>query len=267
MTIRGSDIRLLPEFINTFIHAQVDAVIDCYGDSIRNNENKRRFPARYIKLPLIVDYPVSASREMPRDMQAPIKTVSDVFKIVYLGRFDPVKIDNGLPILELIDAADIINQEHDYRFHIYYIGGGDTTILGDMQQRVDALDLNHCISFLGPKNNVNDYLTFCDLGVGGIAFNAVSQEFACLKKGQLMFTGNHNLETPWKDKVNTLFFTPGDVSGLADVLIYAMEDRKRLEKIGKEAHRMMRRYVKDLQDGGADYGQAFLKIVNQGKAE
>jgi hypothetical protein len=81
-----------------------------------------------------------------------------------------------------------------------------------------------------------------------------------------MFTGNHNLETPWKDKVNNLFFIPRDVRGLVDALIYAMEDRNRLEKIGKEAHRIMSRYVKDLQDGGVEYGQAFLKIVNQGKS-
>ena len=263
MTIRGSDIRRLPEFINKFIHTQVDAVIDCYGDSIRNNENKKRFPANYIKLPLIVDYPLSTYREMPRDMQVPIKTEFDAFKIVYLGRFDQTKIDNGLPILELIDAADIINREYDCRFHIFYIGDGDITIIRDMQRRINALDLSNCITFLGPKNNVNDYLAFCDLGVGGIAFNAVSQEFSCLKKVQLLYAGNQNLETPWKDKVNTLFFTPGDVSGLADALMYAMEDRKRLEKIGKKAHRMMSRYVKDLQDGGADYGQTFLKIVNQ----
>jgi len=265
MTVRGSDIRLLPRFLNLFIHAQVDAVIDCYGDSINNNRNKRNFPAHYIKLPLIVELPVSTLPEMPGDMRAPIAVEPEIFKVVYLGRFDRVKIEAGLPILELIDAADIISREHDYRFHIFYIGGGDAAIMADMQQRVDALDLNHCITFLGPKNKVNDYLTFCDLGVGGIAFNAVSQEFACLKKPQLMFAGNHNLETPWKDKVNNLFFRARDVRGLADAMVYAMEDRKRLAKVGTEAHRMMRGYVKDLQDGGADYREAFFKIVNKGK--
>jgi glycosyltransferase involved in cell wall biosynthesis len=267
MTVRGSDIRLLPEVINKFIHTQVDAVIDCYGDSIRNNENKKKYPAHYIKLPLIVDDPVSTLPEMPRDMWTPIKTESDVFKVVYLGRFNQVKIDNGLPILELIDAADIINRECDNRFHIFYIGGGDAAIIAKMQHRINALDLKHCITFLGPKNNVNDYLAYCDLGIGGIAFNAVSQEFACLKKAQLMYAGNHNLDTPWKDKVNTLFFRARDVRGLADAMIYAMADRKRLEKIGMEAHRMMSRYVKNLKDGGAEYGQAFFKIIKKGKDE
>ena len=263
MTIRGSDIRLLPKCLNRFIHANVTAVVDCYGDQKRNNENKKNFPANYIKLPLIVEAPDPTVKKMPQDMQAPLGMRKNVFNIIYLGRFDPVKIDDGLPILHLIDAADIINRNADQDFHIFYIGDGNAAIKSRMKKKIENYGLNHCITLLGPKQHVNDYLLFCDLGVGGIAFNAVSQEFSCLKKAQLLFEGNHNLETPWKDKINTLFFKAGNINELADIIIYAMEDRQRLEEIGNRAYNMMSRYVKNLNDGGVLYLQAFSEILTK----
>jgi glycosyltransferase involved in cell wall biosynthesis len=264
MTARGSDVRLLPKWLNRFIHANVNAVVDCYGDQKWNNENIKNFPANYIKLPLIVDSKVSALKKMPQDMYEPLKEKGDTFIIVYLGRFDQVKIDDGLPVLTLIDAARILHRDYNKNFHIFYIGDGDIVIKSMMPKRVKQYHLGHCITFLGPKENVNDYLTFCDLGVGGIAFNAVSQEFSCLKKAQLMFEGDYNQETPWKDKINTLFVRVEDITNLADVMAYAMENRVRLEEIGNRAYKMMDHYVKDLNHGGAIYCQAFSEILKKG---
>ncbi len=264
MTTRGSDIRLLPMFLNKFIHANVDAVVDCYGDQKWNNEYKKSFTANYIKLPLIVEYPIATSKQMPQDMHEPLREKNDVFIIIYLGRFDQVKIDDGLPILHLIDAARVINRNYNKKFHIFYIGDGDTAIKSKMRKQVKKYRLDHCITFLGPKRHVNDYLRFCDLGVGGISFNAVSQEFSCLKKAQLLFEGNYNQETPWKDKVNTLFVKADDINELADTITYAMEDRLRLQEIGDRAYDMMNRYVKDLNAGGAIYLHAFAEVLTKG---
>ena len=46
-----------------------------------------------------------------------------------------------------------------------------------MLRLIKNYDLQRNISILGSKINVLDYIQFCHLGVGGIAFNAVSQEF------------------------------------------------------------------------------------------
>jgi glycosyltransferase involved in cell wall biosynthesis len=264
MTVRGSDIRLLPVFLNKFIHANVDAVIDCYGDQKWNNANKKSFPANYIKLPLIVENSMSTSKQMPSDMREPLREKKDVFIITYLGRFDKVKLEDGLPVLHLIDAASILNRDYNRNFHMFYIGDGDPAIKSKMKQQVKKYHLDHCITFLGPKRAVNDYLSFCDLGVGGIAFNAVSQEFSFLRKAQLLFEGGYNQETPWEDKINTLFVKPADIDDLVDAIAYAMEDRRRLEKIGNSAYDMMNRYVKNSNDGGALYLRAFSEILNKG---
>jgi hypothetical protein len=117
---------------------------------------------------------------------------------------------------------------------------------------------------LGPKNDVNNYLTFCDLGIGGIAFNAVSQEFSMLGKPQLLFEGPYNLETPWKNKENCLMTKPGDVDQLTSALAYALSNRDVLRRIGRRAQTMMKKYVKNMKDGGAEYLHAFSSIISQG---
>jgi glycosyltransferase involved in cell wall biosynthesis len=263
MTVRGSDIRLLPRALNRFIHAHVDAVVDCYGDQKSNYDNQRNFPAAYVKLPLIVANPPAASPTMPKDMRAALAHKKHPFVILYVGRFDQVKIDSGLPVLTLIEAADIIRQSHGADFHIIYVGDGHAQIKAKMQNMVSQFGLENWVSFLGAKNNVYDYMQYCDLGVGGIAFNAVSQEFSHLKKSQLLFKGLHNRQTPWEDKVSTLFFEAQHVESLSETIIYAMADRTRLEKIGRQAHALMNRYVQKMQPGGAAYMRAFANIIAQ----
>jgi len=264
LTVRGSDVRLLPKYLNRFIHWNVDAVIDCYGDQKWNNDNKRNFPAKYIRLPLIVEHFATTALKMPRDMSAPIQNRKDVFKIIYLGRFDRIKMDDGLPILHLIDAAKRLEQCYKGKFHIFYIGDGDPAILSEMKSRIKALIQRHCITLLGPKSCVNDYLRFCDLGIGGIAFNAVSQEFSILGKPQLLFEGDYNQETPWRNRTNCLMIKGGDVDELEYALEYALKNRESLKKMGGRAQMMMKKYVKDMKDGGDDYLHAFSSIINQG---
>jgi len=265
MTVRGSDIRLLPKTLNRFIHAHVDAVVDCYGDQKSNYENQKNFPANYVKLPLITEDPAKVSPAMPADMLAAIRQGPPPFIIIYLGRFDRIKIESGLPVLDLIEAANLIRENHSIDFHIFYIGDGDTEIRARMQDQIAEYGLQHYISLLGPKKNVYDYLRFCNLGIGGIAFNAVSQEFSCLDKAQLLFEGSNNRETPWEDRVSTLFFKAQDVHSLSRALVYAMKDKNRLKNIGRQAHALMNRYVQNPANGGAAYVQAFSKLITQSK--
>ena len=263
MTVRGSDVRLLPKFMNRFSHATADAVLDCYGDQKWNNDNKKDFPANYIKLPLIVERPATIAEKMPQDMHAPVQNREDVFKILYLGRLDSVKIDDGLPILHLLDAAVRLEKSYKGKFHLFYIGDGDSAIVSEIRSGIERLNLKHCVTLLGAKNHVNDYLPFCDLGVGGIAFNAVSQEFSILGKPQLLFEGSYNEETPWRDKVNCLKINAHDADALAIAIGYALENRQRLNQIGENAQEMMGQYVKDIKSGGADYVRAFSYLIKK----
>ena len=80
--------------------------------------------------------------------------------------------------------------------------------------------------------NVLDYVQFCDLGVGGIAFNGVSEEFTIMGKPQILVKGIDNENTPWRHGVNCIFVESDDQIDLTEKLIWAYEHRDELKNIG-----------------------------------
>jgi hypothetical protein len=117
---------------------------------------------------------------------------------------------------------------------------------------------------LGPKMNVLDYVQFCDLGVGGIAFNGVSEEFTIMGKPQILVNGIDNENTPWRHGVNCIFVESDDQIDLTEKLIWAYEHRYELKNIGKRAKADMRKYIVDSNAGGRLYLGAFSILLKRG---
>jgi glycosyltransferase involved in cell wall biosynthesis len=259
VTARGSDLRLLPVWLNRFIHYQVDAAIDCFGPQPRNVQYKKRYSARFITLPLIVHN--DATGRVPDDIRGVVDGKGDAFIILYVGRFDQAKLHHDrLPVIELIHASNILKQR-DMRFHVFYIGGGDESIRRELVELIDTYGLQDYVTLLGVRTNVADYLRYCHLGVGGIALNAVSQEFAINGKAQILVEGRVNEGTPWRHDVNALFIKPGDPEDMAQKLQWSIENRERLEKIGRNAKEEMGKYMVDSQLGGALYLKEFQHLI------
>jgi hypothetical protein len=112
---------------------------------------------------------------------------------------------------------------------------------------------------------VLDYIKFCHLGVGGIAFNAVSQEFTISGKAQILMEGDDNTGTPWCHGVNSIFIKPDDQRDLAEKLMWAMKNRDQVKKIGKNAKDEMGEYIVDSKLGGMLYLREFNNIINMDK--
>ncbi len=212
VTARGSDIRLLPIFINRFIFKVVDAAVDCYGPQKWNNDNKRTFQSNYIQLPLIISE--TKKYDIPLDMKDIIADRPDCFKIIYLGRFDDIKLKySELPLLTLIEAASVLKAKN-YDFKVFFIGDGEVGLKNKMNKITNDLGLTSDIYFLGFKANVNEYICHADLGIGGIALNTVCQEFSTYYIPQVIVDNHENIETFWKDKVNALIIKPNDCKNL-----------------------------------------------------
>ena len=259
LTARGSDLRLLPKWLNRFIHLNVDAAIDCFGPQAWNNEYRKNFPARYVRLPLIVYN--DASAEMPTDMTEMIERKPDTFIILYVGRFDYIKIvDNKLPLITLIEAGKILKTSQ-MNFHVFYVGDGEKSLKTQLSGLIDKFGLHDCVTLLGQKTNVLDYMKFCHIGLGGIAFNAVSQEFTLSGKAQIFVKSEDNKDTPWQHLRNALFVNPDDQNDLAEKLIWAMENPEETKKLGETAKKEMGEYIVDSQVGGKLYLQEFEKIA------
>jgi glycosyltransferase involved in cell wall biosynthesis len=264
VTARGSDLRLLPVWINRFIHYQVDAAIDCFGPQPRNVAYKRRFSARFITLPLIVHN--DATGRVPDDIRGVVDGKEDAFIILYVGRFDKGKLRHDrLPVITLIHASKIL-KERGMKFHVFYIGGGDASITRELLELVDAYGLQGYVTLLGVRTDVTDYIQCCHLGVGGIALNAVSQEFAINGKAQILIEGRVNEATPWRHGVNALFVRPDDPEDMAQKLQWSIENRERVKKIGENAREEMGKYVVDSKKGGALYLKEFRNLIGAEKS-
>ncbi len=261
VTARGTDLRNVPRRLNQFIHHKVDAAIDCFGLQPLNEWYKRTFSGRFLTLPLIVH--IDPCDKMPEDMKDRIKGDDETFKILYVGRFDEFKIEyNKLPIFDLVKAAAILKGKGSH-FHIFYIGGGSRAIEEKLFRLITTLGLTDRVFLLGAKANPTDYIQFADLGVGGIAFNAVSQEFTVLGKPQLLMGVPDNINTPWKDRRNAIFVRPNSVDDLVTRLQWCLENRDRLRRIGEAARKDMAEYMVDSSQGGNIYLESFRKILDK----
>lgn len=259
LTARGSDLRLVPSWLNRYIHSTVDAAIDCFGPQPWNDQYKSRFPAHYIKLPHMVHNDPSGI--MPEDMKKILHDESYIFVVLYVGRFDYIKLDyNKLPLVDLIYASNIL-KTRNMKFHVYYIGGGNEIIKKRMLSLIDEYGLHDYVKLFGVKTNVPDYVQFCHLGVGGVAFNAVSHEFTVNEKPQILVKGLDNENTPWRHCINAIFVKPDDQEDLAEKLMWAMNHPDELKKIGKKAKEDMAEYIIDSKSGGRLYLRAFSDLI------
>ncbi|MBW1786939.1 MAG: glycosyltransferase [Deltaproteobacteria bacterium] len=261
VTARGSDLRLLPEWLNRYVFAHVDSAIDCFGPFPWNEENKRQFPSRYIKLPLLVeDRPPGG---IPEDMKRVLAGKPGAFIVLYAGRFDRLKLNlNRLPLYDLIHAGRLLKSGAG-RFHVFYLGDGDPETKRSMARLIVRLGLEDTVTLLGPRVNVLDYIHFCDIGVGGIAFNGVSQDFTAAEKPQLLVKGPDNAGSPWRDRVNAVFIEPESRADLVKKLAWAMKHREEIRSIGKGAKADMKAHMVESGSGAGLYLADFRRLLKR----
>jgi glycosyltransferase involved in cell wall biosynthesis len=253
VTIRGSDIRLIPEFINRYIIKRVSAVIDCFGPYPQNVEILKKFKAPYVKLPLIVKEP--GEKIMPKKVRGP----NEPFTIVYLGRLDPIKLEVGL--FTLLEAAHRLVQK--YELKCIYVGNG--TLKNDLMQKVQELNLEKSVRFEGYQLDIYPYLQKANLVIGGIATNAVCQEATASNNVQLIPKINGMHENIWTDKVNALLYEPGDADSMMQAIEFAIENPDTVEKIRQSVQNTAKDFIVWGRRGGQIYMQAFEKIIAQSR--
>ena len=260
LTPRGSDIRMLPKWLNKWIFKKVDATIDCYGPQKWTADLKKNFPSNFITLPLLSEKVEDGG--MPEDLLQ-LKGFSECdLKILFLGRIDPVKKDLfGLPLFEIIAAAKVLLDE-GIDIQVCFIGGGDEDIIADLIKLIADLDIQDNIHLLGFRKKPIPYFEYFDAGLGGIAFNSVSQEFARNALLQILVNTLDNRDTPWVNEKNCYFVEQGSTESIVDVLRMIFRRKENDTVIRNAAYEMISKYVTTPEEGGAKYLSAFSKIMN-----
>lgn len=252
LTSRGSDIRMMPRFLNTFIINNLNALVDCFGPYPEILELKREFPAQYITLPVIVKEP---PRTRPDEV---VKKEKGDYLIVFVGRFDQTKQKLGFGFFTLLDAMNILRK--GYSVKCIYVGDGP--LRDDLEEKTHQLHLENIAEFVGHQENVYPYIESADLVVGGCALNAVAQE-ACLKeKLQLLPTIEMWQKNLWEDKINCLLYATEDPYSMASAIEYAIMHPNKIEKIIMKVRDMSQKYLVTGMQGGEIYLKAFQKVID-----
>jgi len=253
LTTRGSDLRLIPKWINKFIFKHVDGVIDCFGPDYKKILDE--LSANYIRLPVIVAEPKSIEREKDNDSYK-----KDNFVVVMLSRLDKTKHEKfGMAFFSLLDVLAELSQK--YKLKCIFVGDGE--LRSEIENRVSTLRLEKIVEFVGYQKNIFSYLRKADLVLGGVGLNAVSQEATLLGKVQLMPKIPFWYESIWFDKVNVILYDPNETSSILEGIEFAILNQEKMKKISVMAIKTGREYIITRKSGGLRYIKEFSKIISK----
>jgi glycosyltransferase involved in cell wall biosynthesis len=261
ITARGSDLRLLPGWLNRWLHRRVDAAIDCFGPQPWNVAYKKAYPARYLRLPLSVD--TGNPRDRAPELEAAAREAGSPLIVLYIGRFDQIKLKhNRLPLIDLIAAAGILKSQ-GVPVRVFYLGDGERQIERRMREAIFAHGVNDEVTLLGPRVQVAPYARTCHLGIGGIALNGVAHDFTVNGKPQILMTTPENEQTPWRDGVNALLVPPDDPVALAERIAWAATHRDEIRRLGEDAKKRFKDLMTDTHEAGRLYLAAFQSLLEE----
>ena len=253
LTIRGSDIRIIPRWINRFVCKNVDANLFAYAHIPFCKKQVKDYPGKYfLDIPLIVP-----STENKKD-RSKIEKSKGAFLIVFIGRFDSYKLNLGLGFFTLLNAISILSSKYP-QIHCIYVGDGE--FREKLVQSAIDLQIEKNVQFDGYKKDVYSYIQAADLVVGGIGIDTITQESSINKKPQLMPKIKDWYEGLWQDKENALLYEPQDTESMAEAIRYAVENEKYLKKIGDNAYKTVSSFIKGIEESGTYYIKAFQKVL------
>jgi glycosyltransferase involved in cell wall biosynthesis len=253
LTTRGSDLRLIPKWINKFVFKHVDGVIDCFGPDYKKILDE--LPAKFIRLPVIVAEPQSIEGVNDNNFYT-----KDNFVIVMISRFDKTKHEKfGMAFFSLLEVLAELSQK--YKLRCFFVGDGELRL--ELENRVSTLRLEKIVEFVGYQKNVFPYLSKADLVLGGVGLNAVSQEATLLGKVQLMPKIPLWYESIWFDKVNAILYNPSKTSSILEGIEFAILNHKKMEKISTMAIKTGEKYIITRKSGGLKYIKAFSEIIDE----
>lgn len=149
------------------------------------------------------------------------KFISDSFTIISVGRLDPVKQFDKIPLI-----AKEIKQKTDIAFRWYIIGGGDANIEQMINENIKKYNLEDVVILLGAKTNVYPYMKKSDLYVS----TSLSESFPLVineaKVLNIPIVAN-DFGSAKESVENNIDGYIVPIKGMSDIIISLMNDEKR----------------------------------------
>jgi glycosyltransferase involved in cell wall biosynthesis len=266
VTVRGTDLRDFPKWLNRYLLKRVDFSIDCFSGTFWSQTNKKMFPSNWVSLPQLLNEKLKGEPKLYTTIESFHNLNQNKLKVVYTGRLDLEKIELGnAPIFELLDVMTEAKRE-GFGFSLVYFGGGE--LLNKLKQRCIELGVKNEVLFCGHVSNPEAYFHLFDFGVGGISINAVAQEYAMAELPQLQprfcvdFPYGENY---WTDRGNIYLFEPKSVKSLAKAIREVLATPELAKNIGKKSKLRVSGSAVEFIAGGKMYLSSFNKLLKSEK--
>lgn len=253
LTYRGSDLRLLPGWLNRYIIKKVFAVLDVWGDSGWAIEQRALFPGRYLKLPSI-SYFNTAITDFP-DTSSGTK-----IHIAFISRL----ISEGVELMKgtkaVIPATKIAsNGFHDLVVDIV----GDGPDRQAMEQECRELGITPHVIMHGFHSDVFPFISDSIAVIASTGLSGSLREAALCKRLLIIPDIPEQNGELWHHKRNALLYIPGNAQSLAEAMLFAVNHPAEVEKIAMNGYQTVRKYVSSVDEGGPVYVSAFDALIRE----
>ena len=251
LILRGSDLRIFPFRINRFIIEKVDGVFSWPIGYVSKIQNYVK--GNYFKIPIISRISMSQNKRL---------LDNNIIRFLFVGRLVTGRAGElkGIPIL--ISTIKILSEKYNF-FHIDILGDGPYK--DNMIDECRNYNLDRYITFHGYQNLVHPFLQKSDAVIGCAGLNAVAQEVAYSECLLILPNISILIGDIWIHMQNSLLYETMNSLSLAQAMEYVIKNRENCKKIASEGKKSIKDYVKDIDNAGRYYIDAFQKIVDNNK--
>ncbi len=255
LTFRGSDIQLVPKFINQYIFRNVTA-FTYFQDQVGKGRYSKSFPGYGIRLPFITRTADKSLAQIKNE-----KKNSNI-QFVFIGRLFLQDIGELKGVDIIIPASKKLREQYD-NFEVNIIGDGPTRELIERQHREYGVE--NYVRLHGYQDDIFPYVLNSNAVIGGLGVNAVAQESAYCKALLIMPDVSEWTGDIWTHKDNCILYKPKDSESLAEAMAYVIDHPEKCKEIAVNGYNTIRKYVRGIEEGGKIYIDAFRKIIEESK--
>jgi glycosyltransferase involved in cell wall biosynthesis len=254
LTVRGTDLKLIPDFVNRFIFRKVSGIFDVWSGIGRAGKYRQIFPGRYVKLPLIT----RTNIEKPNQKNKYKK--NNTFQFTFIGRLFVQDVGRLKGVNILIPASKRLRERYS-NFEVHIVGDGPSMDL--IERQCHEFRVEKYVKIHGYHENVFPFIFNSDAVIGGLGLNAVVQESAYCEALLILPDISEWCGDIWKHKKNAILYKPRDPDALADAMAFVIECPNECHKIASKGFETIHNYVVDIARGGRIYTDVFGKIIEE----
>lgn len=258
VSLLGSDVRLLPRWLNKFIFKYCDAIISPVP--IFNEYLKELgITNKIYDIKHCYDYNKFDKKDDIKEFKKEFNLKNEKI-VTFLGRMDPFKD----PITFVKSVPYVLKKIKNVKFFI--VGYG--FLLEDIKKLVKKLKLEKDIIITGPRKDTNIILEasniFVNLSPDENYFSVAIQE-SMAKKTPCLLTNAGQTERTFTHKENVYLVNSNNQKETADAIIELLINKKLCKKLGENGIKLLKKYKYTRDDIMTGLNSLYQELIDEYK--